>query len=299
MARTLPPSHRRTASCGWYSAGWKFGRRMCARTPGDPGGALGDIPNRRGPGALGALEMQPTMIQQGGISNERRNSQNRRSRKRAAGFERARPAGRGAPRRLRRSSSDRVLVGVAGGLGRYFGVDPVIFRIGFVISVLFGGIGALVYLLLAVFVPTDGEPDRAQRLGGRLQSLGFWRGAGMVALAALALAGLIGLAGGAAFAVAARLGRPGRDPGDRDRGAARGRRPAGRRPLADRPGARAGARRRGRRRLRSRLPRRHRQARVPPALGPGDSRRRLPARRRPPRRRSARPRPGASDGWSG
>ncbi len=114
----------------------------------------------------------------------------------------------GAPRRLRRSSSDRVLVGVAGGLGRYFGVDPVIFRIGFGISVLFGGIGALVYLLLAAFVPTDGEPDRAQRLGGRLQSLGFWRGAGMVALAALALAGLIGLAGGAAFAVALGWGVP-------------------------------------------------------------------------------------------
>ncbi len=112
-----------------------------------------------------------------------------------------RQAGR-PPRRLLRSSSDRVLVGVAGGLGRYFRVDPVIIRIGFGISILFGGIGALAYLLLAIFVPTDGEPDRAQRLGGRLSSLGFWRGAGMVALAALALAGLFGLAGGAAFAVA-------------------------------------------------------------------------------------------------
>ena len=113
-----------------------------------------------------------------------------------------------APRRLLRSSSDRVLVGVAGGLGRYFGVDPVIFRIAFGISILFGGIGALAYLLLAIFVPTDGEPDRAQRLGGRLSRLGFWRGAGMVAIAALALAGLIGLAGGAAFAVALGWGVP-------------------------------------------------------------------------------------------
>ena len=108
------------------------------------------------------------------------------------------PAGQSGhpPRRLLRSSSDRVLVGVAGGLGRYFRVDPVIFRIGFGISVLFGGIGALAYLLLAIFVPTDGDPDRAQRLSGRLSGLGFWRGAGMVALAALALAGLFGLAGG-------------------------------------------------------------------------------------------------------
>ena len=34
------------------------------------------------------------------------------------------------PRRLTRSSSDRVIAGVAGGLGRYFDIDPIIFRIG-------------------------------------------------------------------------------------------------------------------------------------------------------------------------
>ena len=65
--------------------------------------------------------------------------------------------GRDRPRRLLRSSSDRVIAGVAGGLGDYFGVDPIIFRIGFVLSILFGGLGALAYLLLAIFVPTDGE----------------------------------------------------------------------------------------------------------------------------------------------
>jgi phage shock protein PspC (stress-responsive transcriptional regulator) len=105
-------------------------------------------------------------------------------------------------RPLQRSSSDRVLAGVAGGLGRYFGVDPVIFRIGFAISLFFGGLGGFAYLLLAVFVPTDGDPDRAQRLGGRLQAMGIWRALGLVAVTALALAGLLGLAGGAAFAVA-------------------------------------------------------------------------------------------------
>ena len=79
------------------------------------------------------------------------------------------------PRRLRRSSSDRFLVGVSGGLGRYFGIDPVLFRIGFAISVFFGGIGALAYVLLALFVPTDGDPDRTQRFSARLRGLGFWR----------------------------------------------------------------------------------------------------------------------------
>jgi phage shock protein PspC (stress-responsive transcriptional regulator) len=111
-------------------------------------------------------------------------------------------------RRLLRSSSDRVLLGVAGGLGRHFGVDPVIFRIGFAISLFFGGLGALAYLLLAVFVPTDGDPDRAQRFRRRLQGMGFWRALGLVAIAVLALAGLYALAGGAAFAVALGWGVP-------------------------------------------------------------------------------------------
>src|SRR3954471_19116449 len=112
------------------------------------------------------------------------------------------------PRRLQRTSGDRVLLGVAGGLGRYFGVDPLLFRIGFVISLFFGGLGALAYVLLAIFVPTDGEPDRAQRSGGRLQRMGFWRALGIAVVALLALAALFGLAGGAAFAVAVGGGIP-------------------------------------------------------------------------------------------
>lgn len=112
------------------------------------------------------------------------------------------------PRRLRRSSSNRMLVGVAGGLGNYFGIDPIIFRIGFGISVFFGGLGALAYLLLALFVPTDGEPDWAQRFGRRLQRMGFWRGLLMIVIVALALTALLALATGAAFAVALGWGVP-------------------------------------------------------------------------------------------
>jgi phage shock protein PspC (stress-responsive transcriptional regulator) len=112
------------------------------------------------------------------------------------------------PRRLRRSSSDRMLLGVAGGLGRYFDIDPIIFRIGFGISVFFGGLGALAYALLALFVPTDGEPDWAQRVGRRLHSLGIWRALLMVLIVILALTGLGALASGAAFAVAVGWGVP-------------------------------------------------------------------------------------------
>jgi phage shock protein PspC (stress-responsive transcriptional regulator) len=99
-------------------------------------------------------------------------------------------------------------MGVSGGLGRYFGVDPMLFRIGFVLSLFFGGVGGLAYVLLALFVPTDGAPDFPQRLGGRLQRRGFWRGLAIVAVTALALAGLLALATGAAVAVAVGWGVP-------------------------------------------------------------------------------------------
>jgi phage shock protein PspC (stress-responsive transcriptional regulator) len=65
-----------------------------------------------------------------------------------------------APRRLARSTEDHMIAGVAGGLGRYFGLDPVLFRIGFGISVFFGGIGLLAYIALVAFLPhDDGRPS--------------------------------------------------------------------------------------------------------------------------------------------
>jgi phage shock protein PspC (stress-responsive transcriptional regulator) len=63
------------------------------------------------------------------------------------------------PRRLLRSSQDRMIAGVAGGLGRYFDIDPVIVRIAFAVSVLFGGLGIVAYIALALFVPSDGSPE--------------------------------------------------------------------------------------------------------------------------------------------
>src|SRR3954465_3139096 len=61
------------------------------------------------------------------------------------------------PRRLTRSGSDSVIGGVAGGLGRYFGIDPILFRIGFVVLAFIGAVGVLAYLILLAFVPSDGR----------------------------------------------------------------------------------------------------------------------------------------------
>lgn len=57
--------------------------------------------------------------------------------------------------RLVRSSDDKVLSGLCGGLGRHFGVDPVIFRIAFVVVSLAGGTGVLLYLVGWALVPSD------------------------------------------------------------------------------------------------------------------------------------------------
>ncbi|MGB2850830.1 MAG: PspC domain-containing protein [Solirubrobacterales bacterium] len=66
------------------------------------------------------------------------------------------------PKRLLRSRDDRMIAGVAGGLGQYFGVDPIIIRIGFGVSVLFGGLGLVAYLALALFVPSEDGTDDPQ-----------------------------------------------------------------------------------------------------------------------------------------
>jgi len=60
-----------------------------------------------------------------------------------------------APPRLTRSTSDKVVAGVCGGLGRHFAVDPVVFRIAFVVTALAGGSGVLLYLVAWLLVPDD------------------------------------------------------------------------------------------------------------------------------------------------
>jgi phage shock protein PspC (stress-responsive transcriptional regulator) len=57
---------------------------------------------------------------------------------------------------LRRSRTDRVGAGVAGGLGEYFGVDPVLFRVLFATAAFFGGAGILAYLLAWAAIPEVG-----------------------------------------------------------------------------------------------------------------------------------------------
>src|SRR5439155_9414882 len=61
--------------------------------------------------------------------------------------------------RLSRSSTVRVVVGVAGGIGEGIVVDPIVVTLGFGLLVLAGGIGFVLYLV-GILVSVD--PDPAQ-----------------------------------------------------------------------------------------------------------------------------------------
>jgi phage shock protein C len=55
-------------------------------------------------------------------------------------------------KKLRRSS-DKMLAGVCAGVAEYFGIDPVIVRIVFVLLALAGGPGILLYIILWIVMP--------------------------------------------------------------------------------------------------------------------------------------------------
>ncbi|MEJ2757827.1 MAG: PspC domain-containing protein, partial [Anaerolineales bacterium] len=58
-------------------------------------------------------------------------------------------------RKLYRSRSDRMVAGVAGGLGEYLNIDPTIVRLLFVLFALAGGPGLLVYIIMLLVVPEE------------------------------------------------------------------------------------------------------------------------------------------------
>jgi phage shock protein C len=66
-------------------------------------------------------------------------------------------ATRGGFPTLRRSSGDRWLGGVCGGIAKVTDTETWIWRLVFTAGLVFGGVTALVYLLLWVFVPPE-EP---------------------------------------------------------------------------------------------------------------------------------------------
>ena len=59
--------------------------------------------------------------------------------------------------KLTKSSEDKVLFGVAGGLAEHFNVDPLLVRLGFIVLSLGEGVGLLLYIALALIIPPQSK----------------------------------------------------------------------------------------------------------------------------------------------
>ncbi len=104
--------------------------------------------------------------------------------------------------RLQRSREQRIVAGVAGGLGKRLGVNPWWFRAGFIVLSAFGGLGLALYAIGWLLIPEAGQLDSiaAQWIGRADGSdASTWIGAGLLALAGLIVLGWIGVFDSAVF----------------------------------------------------------------------------------------------------
>jgi phage shock protein C len=58
-------------------------------------------------------------------------------------------------KKLYRSRHNRMIWGVCSGLANYFGLDPTLIRVLFVISAFCSGMGLLAYIIMAILIPLE------------------------------------------------------------------------------------------------------------------------------------------------
>lgn len=56
-------------------------------------------------------------------------------------------------KRLYKSKDNRMLDGVCAGIAEYFGIDPTLVRLGWVMFCLLGGSGIIAYIIAAIIIP--------------------------------------------------------------------------------------------------------------------------------------------------
>ena len=75
-------------------------------------------------------------------------------------------------KKLMRSRKDRMIFGVAGGLGKYLDIDSTVVRLLFVLLVAAGGSGFFIYIVLAFVVPLeDDKEDKEYDFSERVNKL--------------------------------------------------------------------------------------------------------------------------------
>ena len=60
-----------------------------------------------------------------------------------------------APKKLKRSLTDKMIAGVCGGLAKYFEIDTTLIRLAFAFAAIFAGSGILAYLIMWIIVPKE------------------------------------------------------------------------------------------------------------------------------------------------
>src|SRR4051794_24332468 len=74
---------------------------------------------------------------------------------------------------LRRAHDRKMIAGVCEGAGRFFGMDPVVFRVVLAVLALTGGLGLVVYGVAWLLVPAEGDGPRESEahrlLSGRVE----------------------------------------------------------------------------------------------------------------------------------
>ncbi len=93
--------------------------------------------------------------------------------------------------RLRRSTHDRKVAGVAGGLARHLDIDPIILRVAFVVLAFFGGAGLILYGACWLLVPEDGSHQAPVQLDEKSRTVA------LVVLGVIAALALVGDSWGA------------------------------------------------------------------------------------------------------
>jgi phage shock protein PspC (stress-responsive transcriptional regulator) len=94
-------------------------------------------------------------------------------------------------RRLIRRTDGKVIAGVAAGLGDYFAVDPLWFRLGFIFAVFAGGAGVIAYGVMWLLMPKDASAPptdiqrRAEAFAESLRGTPSWIGVALVIVGGL------------------------------------------------------------------------------------------------------------------
>lgn len=56
-------------------------------------------------------------------------------------------------KQLRRSTENKVIAGVCGGIAEYFDIDPTLIRLAWLLFCALGGSGVLAYIIAAIIIP--------------------------------------------------------------------------------------------------------------------------------------------------